>query len=231
MRRLMNEDEDGYRKLIDEKKDKRLAYLLSQTDAYIISLVNLVKEHQSDIKKKKTEKKQVNHSNDEKDYLHIKVKNTTTGEIKDGHDAPLEFELDAWLEKNPGWQAIPRENSDDEDEDTSRDMNTNLPETTMSIPIPTADEQEKGVVEDETIVKEVLTKAKQATEDDEYHTASLDSYYAVAHRVREPVTKQSALLVGGILKPYQIQGLEWLVSLYNNNLNGILADEMGLGKV
>lgn len=27
-----------------------------------------------------------------------------------------------------------------------------------------------------------------------------------------------------------MQGLEWLVSLYNNNLNGILADEMGLGK-
>lgn len=29
---------------------------------------------------------------------------------------------------------------------------------------------------------------------------------------------------------WQIKGLEWLVSLYNNNLNGILADEMGLGK-
>lgn len=28
----------------------------------------------------------------------------------------------------------------------------------------------------------------------------------------------------------QIRGLEWMVSLYNNNLNGILADEMGLGK-
>ena len=28
----------------------------------------------------------------------------------------------------------------------------------------------------------------------------------------------------------QFKGLEWLVSLYNNNLNGILADEMGLGK-
>ena len=28
----------------------------------------------------------------------------------------------------------------------------------------------------------------------------------------------------------QVQGLEWMVSLYNNNLNGILADEMGLGK-
>ena len=34
----------------------------------------------------------------------------------------------------------------------------------------------------------------------------------------------------GKLKPYQMFGLNWLVSLYNNNLNGILADEMGLGK-
>jgi SNF2 family DNA or RNA helicase len=28
----------------------------------------------------------------------------------------------------------------------------------------------------------------------------------------------------------QMLGLKWLVSLYNNHLNGILADEMGLGK-
>ena len=27
-----------------------------------------------------------------------------------------------------------------------------------------------------------------------------------------------------------MKGLQWLVSLYNNKLNGILADEMGLGK-
>jgi SWI/SNF-related matrix-associated actin-dependent regulator of chromatin subfamily A protein 2/4 len=37
-------------------------------------------------------------------------------------------------------------------------------------------------------------------------------------------------MIGGNLKEYQVKGLEWLVSLYNNNLNGILADEMGLGK-
>ena len=29
---------------------------------------------------------------------------------------------------------------------------------------------------------------------------------------------------------YQVEGLEWMLSLYNNDLNGILADEMGLGK-
>ena len=51
-----------------------------------------------------------------------------------------------------------------------------------------------------------------------------------AHAVKETVMKQPDMLVGGTLKPYQLVGLEWLVSLYNNRLNGILADEMGLGK-
>lgn len=35
---------------------------------------------------------------------------------------------------------------------------------------------------------------------------------------------------GGTLKEYQVKGLQWMISLYNNRLNGILADEMGLGK-
>ena len=32
------------------------------------------------------------------------------------------------------------------------------------------------------------------------------------------------------MRPYQIEGLNWLIALYNNGINGILADEMGLGK-
>ncbi|KAL4942653.1 hypothetical protein BDV06DRAFT_191744 [Aspergillus oleicola] len=55
-------------------------------------------------------------------------------------------------------------------------------------------------------------------------------YYAVAHRIREEITEQPNILVGGTLKEYQMRGLQWMISLYNNNLNGILADEMGLGK-
>ncbi|KAH9921336.1 SNF2 family N-terminal domain-containing protein [Fomitopsis serialis] len=55
-------------------------------------------------------------------------------------------------------------------------------------------------------------------------------YYAVAHRLKERITKQPAMLIGGTLKDYQLKGLQWMVSLYNNKLNGILADEMGLGK-
>ncbi len=33
------------------------------------------------------------------------------------------------------------------------------------------------------------------------------------------------------LKEYQIKGLNWLATLYEQGINGILADEMGLGKV
>jgi len=51
-------------------------------------------------------------------------------------------------------------------------------------------------------------------------------YYAVAHRIKERVSKQPSLLIGGTLKDYQVKGLQWMVSLYNNRLNGILADEM-----
>eukprot|EP00871_Galdieria_phlegrea_P002498 jgi/Galph1/3249/GphlegSOOS_G1906.1 len=57
-----------------------------------------------------------------------------------------------------------------------------------------------------------------------------DEYYTITHSIMEEITEQPLTLVGGSLKPYQLEGLQWLISLYNNNLNGILADEMGLGK-
>lgn len=59
--------------------------------------------------------------------------------------------------------------------------------------------------------------------------AGRNQYYTITHKIKEQVA-QPSILVGGKLKPYQIDGLEWMVSLYNNGLNGILADEMGLGK-
>ena len=35
---------------------------------------------------------------------------------------------------------------------------------------------------------------------------------------------------GGQMRDYQLLGLNWLISLQENGMNGILADEMGLGK-
>ncbi|CAN0856648.1 Probable ATP-dependent DNA helicase CHR12 [Linum grandiflorum] len=55
-------------------------------------------------------------------------------------------------------------------------------------------------------------------------------YNLAIHSIEEKVIEQPSILKGGQLRPYQVEGLQWMISLFNNNLNGILADEMGLGK-
>ncbi|TDL18206.1 hypothetical protein BD410DRAFT_793521 [Rickenella mellea] len=42
--------------------------------------------------------------------------------------------------------------------------------------------------------------------------------------------QQPASITGATLKPYQLEGVAWMVSLYESGISGILADEMGLGK-
>ncbi|KTG45736.1 hypothetical protein cypCar_00007701 [Cyprinus carpio] len=41
---------------------------------------------------------------------------------------------------------------------------------------------------------------------------------------------QPKLFTGGVMRWYQVEGIEWLRMLWENGINGILADEMGLGK-
>lgn len=70
------EDEEGYRKLIDQKKDKRLAYLLQQTDEYVANLTELVRAHKAaqalkEKKKKKKKKKKVGNSRRDINNLHV----------------------------------------------------------------------------------------------------------------------------------------------------------------
>uniref|UniRef100_A0A8C2AW33 SWI/SNF related, matrix associated, actin dependent regulator of chromatin, subfamily a, member 2 n=1 Tax=Cyprinus carpio TaxID=7962 RepID=A0A8C2AW33_CYPCA len=228
MRRLMAEDEEGYRKLIDQKKDKRLAYLLQQTDEYVANLTELVYEHkaaQAAKEKKRKRKKKKKEAGDaegmgaigpdgelidetsQMSELPVKVIQTETGKVLQGTDAPKSSQLEAWLEMNPGYEVAPRSDSEESGSEFEEEV---------------------------SVLLFLLIKSAKQDVDDEYSVqagqTSSQSYYGVAHAVIERVEKQSTLLINGTLKQYQIQGLEWMVSLYNNNLNGILADEMGLGK-
>ncbi|GKY91643.1 hypothetical protein MPSEU_000136200 [Mayamaea pseudoterrestris] len=48
---------------------------------------------------------------------------------------------------------------------------------------------------------------------------------------KKAVFRQPPILASGcVLKDYQLEGVRWLASLYENGVSGILADEMGLGK-
>ena len=44
------------------------------------------------------------------------------------------------------------------------------------------------------------------------------------------LSRQPSNIKGGQMRPYQLEGLNWMIRLYDHGMNGILADEMGLGK-
>ncbi|GAB2283065.1 ATP-dependent DNA helicase ddm1 [Dionaea muscipula] len=60
--------------------------------------------------------------------------------------------------------------------------------------------------------------------------APLDVNMTEEERVAKEQAELIPLLTGGQLKPYQLKGIKWMISLWQNGLNGILADQMGLGK-
>lgn len=70
---------------------------------------------------------------------------------------------------------------------------------------------------------EVATNTNQADDEKQQHQSAPGEQDHVA-------TQQPSLITGGTMREYQLEGLEWLKSLWMNGLCGILADEMGLGK-
>ncbi|NWY08045.1 SMCA2 protein, partial [Nothoprocta ornata] len=164
--------------------------------------------------------------------LPIKVTHTETGKVLLGPEAPKASQLDAWLEMNPGYEVAPRSDSEDEsvseyEEEDDEEELSRLEADEKILLDPNSEEVPQKDA------KQIIETAKQDVDDEysmQYNARGSQSYYTVAHAITERVEKQSSLLINGTLKNYQLQGLEWMVSLYNNNLNGILADEMGLGK-
>merc|ERR1719412_1118004 len=150
----------------------------------------------------------------------IPVKNKTTGKVLKDEEAPLLPELESWLEQHPDFEAVPDYDSDNEDEDDDDKKEEKK-------------EDESGEKTEQDIIEKARVEAKEGEAEDEYNkkgTKGEANYYQMAHTVSEEIHEQASIMVYGKLKEYQIKGLEWMVSLHNNNLNGILADEMGLGK-
>lgn len=166
MRRLMAEDEEGYRKLIDQKKDKRLAFLLSQTDEYIGNLTEMVKQHKVEQKKKQADemvrKKRwkrellqngeymsIDESCQAAD-LRVTVMDPSTGQKLQGEEAPMLRDLHRWLEAHPGWEWVESESDLDSDEEEERRKEKKEAE----------DNQNKGDKTEEDKTKEMIKKAK-----------------------------------------------------------------------
>ncbi|KAK7245702.1 hypothetical protein RIF29_40551 [Crotalaria pallida] len=68
------------------------------------------------------------------------------------------------------------------------------------------------------------SKVTEEEEDEEYLKEEEDGAANNTRLVTQPSCIQ------GKMRDYQLAGLNWLIRLYENGINGILADEMGLGK-
>eukprot|EP00933_Yihiella_yeosuensis_P081818 TRINITY_DN9549_c2_g3_i1.p1 TRINITY_DN9549_c2_g3~~TRINITY_DN9549_c2_g3_i1.p1 ORF type:complete len:811 (-),score=185.72 TRINITY_DN9549_c2_g3_i1:145-2577(-) len=81
----------------------------------------------------------------------------------------------------------------------------------------------------EEILQRTGPKALKEFQDAPEDVDRRELYMRLVHAEQESEVQQPEELKAQLM-PYQVEGLEWLVSLYVNNLHGILADEMGLGK-
>ncbi|GKU99146.1 hypothetical protein SLEP1_g12034 [Rubroshorea leprosula] len=72
-------------------------------------------------------------------------------------------------------------------------------------------------------VAAMLTRSREAEKIE-------DANLTEEERIEKEQKELIPLLTGGTLKSYQLKGVKWLISLWQNGLNGILADQMGLGK-
>merc|ERR1719430_2695980 len=96
---------------------------------------------------------------------------------------------------------------------------------------------EKEIQENKIVTKERPTarKRKNVEIDDEAERAAKKARLEKVESDRKFEGKnipdnQPLLLTGGIMRDYQLEGYEWMSTLWENGINGILADEMGLGK-
>lgn len=64
--------------------------------------------------------------------------------------------------------------------------------------------------------------ASKYTEEMEDADLLKDGLEAHGHRL----SQQPSVIKHGTMREYQMQGLNWLIHLYDNGINGILADEM-----
>nr|ODN86613.1 ATP-dependent helicase STH1/SNF2 [Cryptococcus depauperatus CBS 7841] len=162
------------------------------------------REEQKRIERLAKERLKALRNDDEEAYLAL------LGEAKDSRISHLMDQTDQYLETLAA--AVVEQQNDD----VHRDV------IAMAEPF----ELEEGMASEEMFG----ARRQDGEESGAERKAGKVDYYAVAHKIQEKVTKQASILSGGTLKDYQIKGLQWMISLYNNRLNGILADEMGLGK-
>ena len=201
---LKSNDFESYRQFVKAAKNERLMELISKTDNYLSSLAAKM----SKASKALSTDSKTTESLLELDHQILPLE-TESNEEKPKQDAPAPGERTRGGDKGGGEEGEAAE-SDGKAEDGGQKKDDE--------PSKDKDSQQS---KDHNDVDRILASVKGAKVVIKQPKIMGDGDDGLSKEPGKP-----ALL----LKPYQLQGLQWLATLYNNNLSGILADEMGLGK-
>jgi len=83
---------------------------------------------------------------------------------------------------------------------------------------------QKQSLEQAKTSKSSKRRMTEKEEDELLMEAEVDGHQETTRLTTQPYN------IKGTMRPYQLEGLNFLIGLYEHGLNGILADEMGLGK-
>lgn len=145
----------------------------------------------------------------------------------------------AAAEKNAAPKTAPRRSTrTNEDTEEVEGMSQEIPNASQNKKLPTRGRPRKNAPKKGDSIAKYFKKEEVPLQEDgpsvqEALAEAADEYDAKPEGLgaQELVaTQQPELVTGGKMREYQLEGLEWLKSLWMNGLCGILADEMGLGK-
>ena len=145
----------------------------------------------------------------------------------------------AAAEKNAAPKTAPRRSTrTNEDTEEAEGMSQETPNASQNKKLPTRGRPRKNAPKKGDSIAKYFKKEEVPLQEDgpsvqEALAEAADEYDAKPEGLgaQELVaTQQPELVTGGKMREYQLEGLEWLKSLWMNGLCGILADEMGLGK-
>ncbi|EFA85905.1 SNF2-related domain-containing protein [Heterostelium album PN500] len=204
--RLLREgDNEGYRELLARTKNERLEVLLSQTDTLLEKIDFLVQKEKIDQEEKALKERERTEKEEEENARKEggNLNGTSSADLSTTSTPPTTTTDES--EKDKDNVDTNNNNNNNNNGDSTTTSTTTTTTATPTTPATTTTSQPSGTV------STTITKR-----------ANINKI--------EIVKEQPEVMSGGKLKEYQITGLQWLVNLYNNKLNGILADEMGLGK-
>ncbi|XP_043912087.1 lymphoid-specific helicase [Protopterus annectens] len=213
-RKMLEQARLSWQRDSQEMRYKRLQHLLEKSNIYSKFLLTKMEQQQLEEQKRKERL--------EKKKQKLLAKKTATG--------------DSHMNGNENTEPANKKKRTREDE-TYNIVDVMSKEEIVAKAKKVKTNDEKADASSKKIITEEILKS-EASNTDIKHRLSQTVRHNAQHLL-DPVRKfngqsvpyqQPKYFTGGIMRWYQVEGMEWLRMLWENGINGILADEMGLGK-